>query len=361
MFKVGQIQLLVIAAMSVALLLPDQDRVSIDHNSNMTATSAFRFKNVPPPAKNDAATGAKLTLLDGDVDPNGGDLSALTDGVVPATEDQPGANFFFSAGTGGGRFRIDLGKATEIAQVNSYSWHPASRGPQVYRLWAGDESNPKFNPEPRGTIDPASCGWKQLALVDTRGPEEGGQYGVSISNAQGSLGKYRYLLFDVYVTEVADNWGNTFYSEVDVVAKKETALVETLLQDRSFTVVNRESAEWLSTINQPKEAIYKAYVSRSPETLKVLFRQRAGWEGQYTMVWCTVAGGKIAIVEAYFGDPSGSGELQYVRQYEPEEITLGYFNKDRKCEPFPSEITSSPTRELCISYKVPSETKSRVF
>ena len=233
MFKVGQVQLLVIAAMSIALLLPDQAKVSFDHNSNMSATSAFKFKNVPAPAKDDAATRAKLTLLDGDVDPNGGDLSALTDGVVPTTEDQPGANFFFRAGTSGGRFRIDLGKPTEIAQVNSYSWHPASRGPQVYRLWAGDESNPKFNPEPKGTIDPATCGWKQLALVDTRGPEEGGQYGVSITNAQGSLGKYRYLVFDVYVTEVADNWGNTFYSEIDVIAKNEMALVETLMQDRS--------------------------------------------------------------------------------------------------------------------------------
>lgn len=222
MFKPGQIQLLVLAAMSFALLLQDQVKISIDHNSNTTATSAFKFKNVPPPAKDDAAANAKLMLLDGDVDPNGGDLSALTDGLAPTAEDQPGSNVFFSAGTGGGRFRIDLGKAIEIAQVNTYSWHPGSRGPQVYRLWAGDESNPKFNAEPKGTIDPASYGWKQIALVDTRGRDgdDGGQYGVSIGSPRGSLGNYRYLLFDVYVTEVADNWGNTFYSEVDVFAKK---------------------------------------------------------------------------------------------------------------------------------------------
>ena len=361
MSKLGQMLLLVVAAMSFALLLPDQAKISIDHNSNTTATSAFKFKNVPPPAKDDAAAGAKLTLLDGDVDPNGGDLSTLTDGLVPTTEDQPGANFFFSAGTGGGRFRIDLGKAIEIARVNTYSWHPASRGPQVYRLWAGDESNPKFNPEPRGTIDPASCGWKQLALVDTRGQEEGGQYGVSIGSAQGSLGNYRYLLFDCYVTEVADNWGNTFYSEVDVIAKKETSLIDRLMQDRSFTVVNRDSAESLTTVNGPKEAIYKAYVSRSPETVKVLFRQSAGWEGQYIMIWCTVAGGKITIVEAYFGDPSGSRDLKYVRQYEAVEIALGYFDKDRRCEPLPSNTKRSPNSELCVSYKVPNDTTSRVF
>jgi hypothetical protein len=48
--------------------------------------------------------------------------------------------------------------------------------------------------------------------------EEGGQYGVSIAEPGGSLGKYRYLLFDCYATEMNDDWGNTFYSEVDVVA-----------------------------------------------------------------------------------------------------------------------------------------------
>ena len=208
--------------MSFVLLLQDQVKVSIDHNSNATATSAFKFKNVPSTAKDDAATKANLLLLDGDPDPNGGDLSVLTDGVGPTTEDQPGANVFFSAGTGGGRFRVDLGKAIEIAQVNTYSWHPSNRGPQVYRLWGGDESDPKFNAEPKGTIDPASYGWKQIALVDTRSSagEDGGQYGVSISSSRGSLGNYRYLLFDCYVTEVTDNWGNTFYSEVDVVAKR---------------------------------------------------------------------------------------------------------------------------------------------
>ena len=220
MSKLTQIQLLVVAAMGFGLLLQDQVKVAIDHNSNTTATSAFKFKTVPPPAKDDAATKAKLMLLDGDVDPNGAVLSALTDGLAPTTEDDPGANVFFRAGSDGGRFRIDLGKAIEIVQVNTYSWHPDSRGPQVYRLWAGDESHPKFNAEPKGTVDPITCGWKQLALVDTRGSDDGGQYGVSISRPGGSLGTYRYLLFDCYATEVADNWGNTFYSEVDVVAKK---------------------------------------------------------------------------------------------------------------------------------------------
>jgi hypothetical protein len=43
---------------------------------------------------------------------------------------------------------------------------------------------------------------------------------VSVTDSSGSLGKFRYLLFDLYPVEVADNSGNTFYSELDVVAKK---------------------------------------------------------------------------------------------------------------------------------------------
>ena len=70
--------------------------------------------------------------------------------------------------------------------------------------------------------DPANYGWKLIALVSTladRG-EDGGQYAASVTDTSGSLGKYRYLLFDCYVTELHDNWGNTFYSEIDVLAGK---------------------------------------------------------------------------------------------------------------------------------------------
>ncbi|MES1180410.1 MAG: basic secretory protein-like protein, partial [Verrucomicrobiota bacterium] len=45
----------------------------------------------------------------------------------------------------------------------------------------------------------------------------GGQYGVSIANPDGDLGNYRYLLFDIASTENDDEFGNTFFSEMDVV------------------------------------------------------------------------------------------------------------------------------------------------
>src|SRR6266566_1476451 len=207
---------------AVALTGRAQVKVTADHNTSATATSAFKFKNVPSPAKDDLGAKAKLLLVDGELDENGANPSALIDGVLPTEEDEPARNLFFNAGTGGGRFRMDLGSAIEIGQVNTYSWHPNTRGPQVYRLWASEGTDPRFNAEPKGHIDPATCGWKLITVVDTRSQEgnDGGQFGVSITDASGSLGKYRYLLFDCYVTETADDFGNTFYSEVDVVAKK---------------------------------------------------------------------------------------------------------------------------------------------
>jgi hypothetical protein len=194
-----------------------QVTVTIDHNP--AGTGNFNFNRVPTPVKDDAGARAKWLLLVGELDPNAVGFNALNDGLLPANQDQPTANFFFSAGSTGGRFRLDLGKLVEISQVNSYSWHPNSRGPQVYLLYASDGADPKFNAEPKGYVDPTTAGWKLLTIVDTRQKfgRLGGQYGVSVAAADGALGKYRYLLFDTVATETDDDWGNTFYSEIDVI------------------------------------------------------------------------------------------------------------------------------------------------
>jgi hypothetical protein len=197
-------------------------KIVMDRNSGAQASRAFRFAEVPSPAKDDVAAKASLMIVDGEIDGNSAALSALTDGMLPGEEDEPDANFFFEQGTWGGRFRMDFGNVIEIAQVNSYSWHPNTRGPQVYKVYGSDGSGANFNAAPKANLDPASCGWKLIASVDTRTQfgENGGQYGVSVSGAGGSLGKYRYLLFSVFQTEVDDEFGNTFYSEIDVIGKK---------------------------------------------------------------------------------------------------------------------------------------------
>jgi len=183
------------------------------------ASAAFPFKNVPAPSQNDAAAKATFTLVDGRRDSNGGDLAKLHDGKVPTEDDQPAENFFFAAGANGGRILVDLGSTIDIKQVNTYSWHPGPRGPQVYTLYAGVGNADGFDPQPKRGRDPQTCGWKQIAQVDTRSKEhaDGGQYAVSIGDPARTIGKYRYLLFDISRTEQADSFGNTFYSEIDVV------------------------------------------------------------------------------------------------------------------------------------------------
>ncbi len=58
-------------------MLPDA-KVTFDHNPNDVANREFKFKNIASPAKDDAAANAKLTLIDGDLDQGGAELSALT-------------------------------------------------------------------------------------------------------------------------------------------------------------------------------------------------------------------------------------------------------------------------------------------
>jgi hypothetical protein len=195
-------------------------KIVIDHNAQ--GDPAFKFKTVPGPVKHDAAdrAKAKFTVVDGESDPNGSGLKALNDGRLPEEEDDPGNNFFFAAGSDGGRLQLDLRGVVDVKEINTYSWHTDSRAPQVYNLYAADGAAAGFNAEPKRVTDPTTCGWKLLAKVDTREKfgGAGGQYGVSISDDSGSLGKYRYFLFDVFKTEDNDGFGHTFFSEIDVRA-----------------------------------------------------------------------------------------------------------------------------------------------
>jgi hypothetical protein len=184
------------------------------------AMPSFQFSRVPRPSSSDAAHGARVTAFAGHVPP-GVRPAALTDGALPGDENQAAANFYFD-GTMTGRFVLDLGRPVSVGQVNSYSWHTDSRAPQVYRLWAATGTEKGFDPAPPVGTDPATRGWTPLADVDTRpaGPHNppGGQYGLSVAHPSGQpLGSYRYLLFQPFVTEVDDWWGNTFFSEIDVV------------------------------------------------------------------------------------------------------------------------------------------------
>jgi hypothetical protein len=223
-FIIGTVTLLLSAAVSFGEI-----KILTEHISNTDATAQFKFKNIPAPADKDAAAKAKFVVVAGEPDGNGSDVSALNDGKLPPGEDEPSANYFFAADTEGGRVQVDLGSVIRIKQINSYSWHPNTRGPQVYKLYASDGTAAGFNGRPENGLDPEKVGWKLIAKVDTRPKdgEGGGQYGVSISDSEGTVGQYRYLLFDCSRTESDDGFGNTFYSEIDVVSADSKAEAKT--------------------------------------------------------------------------------------------------------------------------------------
>ena len=202
-------------------------RVSVDRNVGSRATDAFRFDSVPSPAGKRGGARAVISVIDGT--PNDGCRGAIYLGKDrrPEGEDDPKDNFFFAEGSDGGRLRIDLEGRVAVRQVNTYSWHPSSRGPQVYVLYGADGAAAGFDPAPKKGTDPATCGWTRLASVDTRtvgGGTPGGQYGVSVADPAAPLGTFRYLLLDVSRTESADDFGNTFFSKIDVIADRPTTM-----------------------------------------------------------------------------------------------------------------------------------------
>src|SRR5438105_1479727 len=111
-------------------------KTAVEHLDNTTATAGFHFKNLPAPSKDDAAAKAKVSIVEGERDPNSGDVERLIDGQLPTDADAPDDSFFFNEGSDGGRFLIDLRKPIQIKEINTYSWHPNTRGPQVYKLYA---------------------------------------------------------------------------------------------------------------------------------------------------------------------------------------------------------------------------------
>ncbi len=208
------------ATVLISSVADARTNVVIIQSSNAKSTPDFHLKVISPPSAKDAATNSKISIIDGSRDANGGNVDKLHDGNAPTLLDQPTENFFFAAGTPGGRLAVDLGNTIAIDQVNTYSWHAGPRGPQVYKLYASDGTNAHFDRAPKRGSDPKDLGWTFVASVDTRPAdrEPGGQYGVSIFDSAGSIGSFRYLLFDIASTENDDPFGNTFYSEIDIVA-----------------------------------------------------------------------------------------------------------------------------------------------
>lgn len=184
-------------------------------------SSLVPFEKILPPAVNDDATSGNWAIVRGKPDSNSAPLSVLHDGKLPSNEDSPSENFFFAPGTAVGCIALDLGQATELSEVVTYSWHSGSRGPQVFAIYASTGEHPDFRwNQLDQDAELSRLGWTRIADVDTRDRRNvGGQHASHISDTSGSLGRFRYLLFEVQPTENDDRFGNTFFSEIDVVAR----------------------------------------------------------------------------------------------------------------------------------------------
>lgn len=108
------------------------------------------------------------------------------------------------------RFIMDLQAHVAITRINTYSWHKTNRAQQVFTLYGSnskrlpDAVSPRLSPE-----------WQKIEKIDTKPLGEGGIHGSSILAPHGSIGTYRYLLWDV-----PQLWPgmveSTFFSEIDV-------------------------------------------------------------------------------------------------------------------------------------------------
>jgi hypothetical protein len=192
-------------------------------NQPTDSPQTLPFKKIPPPSADDAASDARISIVDGRPHGQSGGPQILVDGKLPRTNDTPPDNFFFIAKTIEGRFMIDLKRPINIASINSYTWHAHERSTQVFRLYGADGAAANFNASPKFGIDPAKAGWILIADINTNpAPWPRGISGISLHprGAAKSIGGFRYLLFLAFPTETHDPQGHTFFSEVDVVEQK---------------------------------------------------------------------------------------------------------------------------------------------
>jgi len=196
-------------------------------------TAAFRFPTIEPPSSSDFADAtrgaATIRVVRGALRTNvpipSGPPELLLDGRGQSRPDSPAESVFFDDNASGALL-LDLGRSLAITRINTYSWHQNRdsdvrvRAVQRFTLYgfAGDRAP--------ATDDPLTeAGWELLARVNSddlfrvvQAADRPAQQACSISGTRGSIGRYRYLLWEVQPTlgHNLRSLNNTFYSEIDV-------------------------------------------------------------------------------------------------------------------------------------------------
>ena len=216
-----------------ALCIEPGERQIMTRIESGDETAAFRFPTIEPPSTDDYADisrhHATIRVLQGKLFSGrgaSGPVDVLLDGRGQAREDAPEASAFFPDSESGS-FLMDLGKPVTITKINTYSWHQNTthkaqrhRAAQKYTLFAFAGSTP---PSTEGDL--TESGWVRLARVNSddyfrvADPlDRPAQQACSITAGRGSIGTYRYLVWQV---ESTLGWhtkqtNNTFYGEFDV-------------------------------------------------------------------------------------------------------------------------------------------------
>lgn len=203
-------------------------------------TPAFRFPSIEPPSDRDYADArqghARITVARGTLavrrdhpETGSGLVEALLDGHGQRGQDSPQDSVFF-ANQSEGMLLLDLGRVVSVSKINTFSWHQNQRvtdnrlrAQQQYVLYgfAGDAVPPMDRPL-------EGAGWVRIARVNTdeffgvaARLDRPAQQACSITSATGTLGHYRYLLWDVTPSRFPDYRipNHTFYGEFDVYAR----------------------------------------------------------------------------------------------------------------------------------------------
>jgi hypothetical protein len=197
-------------------------------------TERFRFPTIESPSGEDLADAsrglASIRVVHGQlrsaVRIPSGPAELLIDGRGQSAADSPAESVFFDDDAIG-MLLLDLGATISISRINTYSWHVDDhrgenrvRAVQKYALYGYAGSGAPVRMPP--LLDE---GWVPLTRVNSdeffevRQPiDRPAQQACSITSANGSIGRYRYLLWRVEPSQSPTplRLNNTFYSEFDV-------------------------------------------------------------------------------------------------------------------------------------------------
>src|SRR5947208_2130306 len=89
----GKISLGLLVMLSSFFVTHAQTKITIDHNTGAAINAEWKFKSVPSPSRDDAASKPPVLIVDGQPDGNTAAPGALTNGLLPASAVQPRGNF----------------------------------------------------------------------------------------------------------------------------------------------------------------------------------------------------------------------------------------------------------------------------